>query len=276
MEVATVWLIATLSLTLLAVQEPQIPAPVGMVNDFANVIPAEQEAMIARVVEDVRARSGGEIAVVTLPTLGNREAQEVALRIGREWGVGAKGDVGDRARNAGTVILVAPKETNAGGRGQCFILTGRGTEGFIIDADAGTWCREATAYFRNRDYGSGLELLTFRVAQDYATEFGFALDTALARQAPAPVAQRAARRGVSPLVLVFLFFVFMMIMGSISRRGGGGRGGRGGGGGFIPIFIPPTRGGWGGGGGGWGGGGGGFGGFGGGGGFSGGGGGSSW
>jgi uncharacterized protein len=270
-----VWLIATLSLTLLAVQEPQIPAPTGMVNDFANVIPAEQEALIDRIVENVRAQSGGEIAVVTLPSLGNREAQEVALRIGREWGVGARGEVGDRARNAGTVILVAPKETNDG-RGQCFILTGRGTEGFIIDADAGSWCREATAYFRTQDYGTGLELLTFRVAQDYATEFGFALDTALARLAPQPVAQRSAPRGVSPLVLIFLFFVFMMIMGSISRRGGGGGGRGGGGGGFIPIFIPTGRGGWGGGGGGWGGGGGGFGGFGGGGGFSGGGGGSSW
>src|SRR2546428_5246141 len=44
-------------------------------------------------------RSRGEIAVVTLPDIGDREPADVALQIGRQWGVGAKGAAGDPAKN---------------------------------------------------------------------------------------------------------------------------------------------------------------------------------
>jgi uncharacterized membrane protein YgcG len=46
-----------------------LPDPVGYVNDFADVIPAEQERQMSRIIDEVRARSGGEIVVVTLPSL---------------------------------------------------------------------------------------------------------------------------------------------------------------------------------------------------------------
>ena len=80
---------------------PAIPAPRGMVNDFANVIPPAQAARIEALVNDVRAKSGGEIAVVTMPDLGGRDVSEIALRIGREWKVGANTKIGDATRNAG-------------------------------------------------------------------------------------------------------------------------------------------------------------------------------
>ena len=68
-----------------------LPAPRGYVNDFANVIgPAYQDSLQA-VIDDVRGKSGGEIVVVTLPSLQGRDRDEVALQIGREWGVGKKG-----------------------------------------------------------------------------------------------------------------------------------------------------------------------------------------
>ena len=87
---------------------PQIPAPQGLVNDFANVIPAAGAARIERVVQDVRDKSKGEIAVVTLSDLGGRDPSEIALRIAREWKVGNLAAVGDQSRNAGVVILVVP------------------------------------------------------------------------------------------------------------------------------------------------------------------------
>src|ERR1044071_6615943 len=89
----------------------QLPAPTGYVNDFANVIPTDARARINAIVQDVRAKSGGEITIVTLTDLKGREASDVALQIGRQWGVGAKGGPGDKAKNAGVVILVVPKET---------------------------------------------------------------------------------------------------------------------------------------------------------------------
>jgi uncharacterized protein len=259
---------------LLLQQGPQIPPPQGLVNDFAHVIPPASSARIERILQDVRDKSKGEIAVVTLPDLGGRDASEVALRIGREWKVGNLAAIGERSRNAGVVVLLVPKETSSDGRGHCRIETGQGAEGFITDATAGEICREATPAFRQRDYGTGLELIAMRVAQRYAQEFGFSLDSSLAAPVTRTPARRQARRssgGINPIFyLLLLFFI-------LSLLGGGRRGGRRG---CLPIFIP-FGGFGGGGGGGWrgggfGGGGGGFGGFGGGGGFSGGGGGSDW
>ena len=260
-------------------QQPTIPAPTGLVNDFANVLDAATVERLTRIAEDVRTKSRGEMAIVTIPDLEGREAADVALRIGREWKVGKVGSPGDPTRNAGAVILLVPKETNSDNRGRCFVLTGQGTEGFITDATAGAICREATPAFIARDYASGLELVTLRVAERFATEFGFTLDTGLVSP-PVPVQRTEGSRGggVSPFVIFIIFWIVFAILSSASRRGR--RGKRSGCGGGVPIIIPMgggwhSRGGsWGGGG--FGGGGGGFGGFGGGGGFSGGGGGSSW
>jgi uncharacterized protein len=260
-------------------QQPPIPSPTGLVNDFAHVLDAATVERITRIAEDVRTKSRGEMAIVTLPDLEGRDVADVALRIGREWKVGKVGTPGDPTRNAGAVILLVPKETNSDNSGRCFVLTGQGTEGFITDATAGAICREATPYFRERDYASGLMLVTQRVAERFGTEFGFTLDTALAPPIQVEQPQRSSKGGgIPPFVYFIIFFVVMSILSNASRRGRRGRGGCGGGGG-LPIIVPmggfgSRGGGWGGGG--FGGGGGGFGGFGGGGGFSGGGGGSSW
>lgn len=270
-----------LALALLQASPVQLPQPTGVVNDFAHVLSADAVQQMTRIAEEVRQKSRGEMAIVTLPDLKGRAPEEVALQIGRQWKVGKVGTPGDPTRNAGAVILLVPKETSADGRGYCRIETGQGTEGFITDADAGDICREATPAFRNRDYSSGLALVTYRVAQRFAGEFGFSIDTSIAQPqmpeaAPQPVGNGRGGGGIPVFFWLILFFVIISFLGgSRGRR-------RGGCGGCIPIFIP-----WGGGGGGWGGGswggggfggggGGGFGGFGGGGGFSGGGGGSSW
>ena len=265
--------VALVAAAMLFQSDPQIPPPRGIVNDFANVIPAASAARIERIAQDVRDKSKGEIAVVTLSDLGGREPSDIALRIGREWKVGNMAAIGDRSRNAGVVILLVPKETSSDGRGHCRVETGQGAEGFITDATSGEICREATPAFMQRDYGTGLELVALRVAQRYAQEFGFALDTTL--EAPAMPVQRTrpSRRGgggINPIVLLIILFIVLSVLGGGRRRG------------CMPIFIPFGGFGGGGGGGGWGGGGfgggggGGFGGFGGGGGFSGGGGGSNW
>ncbi len=272
----------------LPAQGPALPErPTGFVNDYASLLPPEKAALLTRIATDVREKSGGDIAVVTLADLEGREPSEIALRIGRTWGVGGKAELGDRANNAGVVILVVPKETNSSGRGACRIEVARGSEGFLTDAEAGDICRSAVPLFQQRDYAGGLQLVTTAVAQAFAQEFGFQLDTTIV-----PIRRRAAQpaNDVSPFLVLLLIFVAIAVVSAIARRGGGGGGGfRGGGGLGVPpvIFLPPigggrssgwSGGGWGSGGGFGGGGGGfgGFGGFGGGGGFSGGGGGSDW
>ena len=277
-------------LLLQAIQVPSPPRGYGtetaeIVVDQANVLTPEDEALINRIAFDVKRKSGGEIAVVTLPDVGQRDGSDVALEIGRQWGVGANAEIGQATRNAGVVILLVPKETSSDGQGRCRIQTGRGTEGFILDADAGTICRSATPLFQQRAYSEALVLVTSRVAEEFAREFGFALDTTLVapRQTyEQPTGYQVRQRGINPATLLMIFVVLMFVFGAMG--GGRGRGRRGGCGGCMPIFLPfpmggggyHRGGGWGGGGFGGGFGGGGFGGFGGGGGFSGGGGGSNW
>lgn len=241
-------------------QGVQVPAPRGFVSDFAEVIGPADEARIERLADRVRAASRGEIAVVTLADIAGRDVGDVALGIGREWGVGAKAPVGDRARNAGVVVLLVPRETSSDGRGYISIQVGQGAEGFITDGMAGDMRREATPLLQSGAYGPALALISARLAERYAAEFGFDLDSTLVPPRRAP-----ATDGIPPVWILLSFIALVVVLNAVgkNRRGGGL---------VLPIPIPMgrRRGGWGGGFGG-GGFGGGFGGFGGGGGFSGGG-----
>lgn len=259
-------------------QQP-LPKPVGYVNDFAHVLTPEAAATIESLALRVNAATRGDMVVVTLSDLGGRPVEEVALRLGREWKIGADAAIGDAARNAGVVILLVPKETSSDGRGYCRIEVGQGAEGFITDATSGALCREQTPLFRAQNYSAALVQLSAEVADRYAKAFGVTLDSL-------PIKRRASQSDDDgQLATILLLIVVTFIVIGMNRRGRGGN--RGGCVGCMPLVIPGP--GWGsgnrhdpwggGGGGGWGGGGfggGGFGGFGGGGGFSGGGGGSSW
>ena len=277
-----------------ALQAIQIPSPprgfspteAEVVVDAANVVSASVETQINRIAFAVKQGSGGEIAVATLRDIGQRDPADVALQIGRQWGVGAQAEAGDPRRNAGVVILVVPKETSSDGRGRCRIEVGRGAEGFITDGDAGQLCRDAIPAFQRQNYGEAMLFLVSGVASAYAREFNIALDTLIAPNVRSRLERPSAPVSIRPpaglsFETLFLLAIFGIIF--ISALSRGGRRGRRGCGGCLPIFLPfpvgggyHRRGGWGGGGFGGGFGGGGFGGFGGGGGFSGGGGGSSW
>jgi uncharacterized protein len=279
---------------LLALQAIQVPAPprgfsptaAEVVVDGANVLSADAEATINRIAFGLKQRTGGELAVATLSDIGQRDVADVAREIGRQWGVGARAEPGDRVRNAGVVIVVVPKETSSDGRGRCRIEVGRGAEGFITDSDAGALCRSVIPIFQRQDYSEATLALAVGVATEFAREFNISMDSlvgpGIARDvAPAaPPIRIRTPGGIPPQTLFLLALIAIIFISSMTR---GRRGRRSGCGGCLPIFLPfPVGGGyrsrgWGGGGFGGGGfGGGGFGGFGGGGGFSGGGGGSSW
>jgi uncharacterized protein len=143
------WLAAGISVA--SAQAPlSIPAPRGHVNDFASVLAPAEVQQMETLARYVREKSGGEIAIVTLPDIGGRDVAQVALQIGREWKVGAKAEIGDQRRNTGIVVLLVPRETNSDGRGYIRIEVGNGAEGFIPDAAAGRIRDEGTEYFRAR------------------------------------------------------------------------------------------------------------------------------
>ena len=80
------------------------------------------------------------------------------------------------------ILLVVPKETSSDGQGHVRTEVGFGAEGFITDATTGQFRDEAIPFFRQRDYGDGIELMTLRIAQRFANEFNFQVDSSF--QAP--------------------------------------------------------------------------------------------
>src|SRR5881296_2485943 len=178
---------AMLQLTaLLLVAQIQLPPPRGYVNDFAGALDSPSVAHMEAVIGEVRVKTRGEIAVVTLPDIADRPAADVALEIGRRWGVGAKGEAGDPAKNLGVVVLLVPLKNHRAGTGQIFIATGRGAEGFLADARVGRIRDAMVPYLAREEYGAGLARGVDLIAQAFAEEFG----VTLSGEPPPPLPER--------------------------------------------------------------------------------------
>ncbi|MEO7985398.1 MAG: TPM domain-containing protein [Gemmatimonadales bacterium] len=259
----------------LSAQNPGIdslfPAqPVGLVNDVASVIDPGSSASMEDLLARLRTATGAEVAVVTLPTIGDYSPNEVGVDIIRRWGIGARADVGDARRNAGLVVLLVPKQAGTPNSGKIYVAVGQGLEGVITDAESGRVSDLMLPQLRDGQYGPALVTGVQSLVSTIARAFGVT-DSTLAGASPQEAVKGPASKLLSllPLLLFIVFMVLSNVGRGRRRRGvywgagpwiGGGWGGGGfGGGGF--------------GGGGFGGGG--FGGFGGGGGASGGGGGRS-
>jgi uncharacterized protein len=225
------------------------PNPPRLVNDFANVMSADERAQLERKLVAFDDSTSNQIAIVTLRTLNGFPIEEYALRTLRDWGIG-------NARTNNGVLIVAAIDDR-----KVRIETGYGLEGAIPDITASAIIRNDIApSFRDGNYFEGFSRATESIIQAAAGEY------------KAPRERATGGPGMGGLVLAAI--VLIIIFSSINRRGSGGGGfmsRRGFRGGLGPlIFLPGMMGrgrGGGFGGGGFGGGGfggGGFGGFGGG------------
>lgn len=251
-----------------------IPAqPTGFVTDAAHLLDDATRSSLEARLQRLKDLTGAELAVVTLPTIGDYDPADVARDIGRMWKVGADAPIGSKLRNAGAVLLLVPHTSDH--KGQFYISPGMGLEGTITDAKAGDIRDAALPLLGQRQYGAALDMATSTMADLIARDLGVDDSTLLRRTAPR--AEVRSRVNYAKIIVYAVLFIIWLV--SIALRNRGGRGGRGGGSGFgsgwlLPYMIGRSFGGGGFGGGGFGGGGGGgggFGGFGGGGGFSGGG-----
>ncbi|HET6527895.1 MAG TPA: TPM domain-containing protein [Balneolaceae bacterium] len=235
-----------------AAQELPFPSkPVGMVNDFAEIIPANQQQQLETKLRNYRDTTTNVLAIATLPDLKGYNAQRVGTYLFNEW------QMWHEKRYNGVLILVAPQEQRVR------IEVGYGLEGAITDIMAGRIIRQLIApEFKQGDFYEGLDKATSAMISLAAGEY------------EGNLTERRASNGndIASFIIFVLFMVFVVY--SSSRRGGGKGDGDGKGGRRRTlgpaglIFLGTGLGGFGGGrGGGFGGGGGGFGGFGGGGGF---------
>ena len=138
-------LLLTLAFVPLARGVKNLPAPQGLINDFAGIIPPSYEEKMNLLAREVLNKTGATLTVVTFKDIGGADIDEFTNRLYEKWGVGKKGE--DR----GVMILVALKER------RLRLEVGYGLEGIIPDGLAGQIRDQAMVpYLKKGEYGLGI------------------------------------------------------------------------------------------------------------------------
>jgi uncharacterized membrane protein YgcG len=139
-----------------------IPPHTGFITDAAHVLDSATTTKLHSIAATTQTNLGGDIAVVTLPSIGDFPPNEVAMTIGRTWGVGGKGPAGTPQRNLGVVVLLVPRTNQH--KGECFVAPGLGAEGFITDYRSAELCRNHLDELKAGSYNTALLGITTAVA----------------------------------------------------------------------------------------------------------------
>jgi uncharacterized protein len=201
------------------------------------VIEPATEARIAALVQELRDRTGAEIAVVTVETTAPLDDFTYAMRIADAWKPGRKRE------DTGVVFLVATRDR------KLRVLVGYGLEGILPDGLVGEIeDREVVPAFRAGRIDEGIWRGVAELARRIAAARGVTLSGAPPRASGPPSAPGAAPGWVSLLVvlLVVVLVLYQAARPSRFRRGRGadypfwgggfGSGGFGGGGGGFGGF----------------------------------------
>lgn len=211
-----------LQLTVLAQSVPPRPNPPRLVNDLAGLLRPDEVAQLERKLVAYNDSTSSQIAVVTVPSLGDYEIAGYAQQLYETWGIGQKNN------NNGVLILIAKQERKVR------IQPGYGLEGAIPDALAKRIITSTlTPAFKENRYYEGL---------DRATDQLIAL--AKGEYKADPATQPRSRRSSSDdsgggwmfWVVIGALLLFILLR----NRGGGNSGGRrnrGFGGAMIPPII---------------------------------------
>jgi uncharacterized protein len=197
------------------------PEPVGFVNDFAGFISPDTERVLDGIAREVKAKTGAELAVVTIRTTGGEDIEEYAVGLFMDWGIGREG------RDDGLLLLIAVDDK------QMWIKPGYGLEGAVTDAFAHrVYYDVLRPAFRAGNQDAGLIRATEMLARKILAESGETLSyedslgTAATRTLDRSRSRRDGNRLFIGLVWVlFPIFIFLLlIVSAVSRSMRGGRG----------------------------------------------------
>jgi uncharacterized protein len=207
--------------------EDRFPRPRGTVSDFAEIIPAPDEARIAFVCNELEEKTSAEIAVVTMPDIGGQSEELYATDLFRSWGIGKRG------RDNGILLFLTLAER------RFRIETGYGLEGLLPDGRLGQIAdQKIIPFFRQGQYGEGFYSGVAVIAEIIAADAGVQL--ALEGHPPAPPPEDEQTRGFRIPVFLIILIIFMifggrrgllpfLLFGGIPKGGGFGGGFKGGG-----------------------------------------------
>ncbi len=118
----------------------------GRVVDAANMLSPEIEKRLTEKLEMAEMAYGPQMVIATTPSLNGQEIATYSLDLARAWGVG------DKQRNDGLILLIAPNER------QARIEVGYGLEGSFSDEFSGAVLREnILPHFGKGEFEAGVE-----------------------------------------------------------------------------------------------------------------------
>ncbi len=212
------------------------PALSGRVVDGANIIPPEIESQLDARLAGLETQSRRQLVVVTLPSLQGYEISDYGYQLGRHWGIG------DKQRNDGALLIVAPKERKVR------IEVGYGLEPVLTDGLSSLIIsQQILPRFKAGDMPGGI----VAGADAIVTQLTLPEDEARKIAAEAKPERGQLKDNLVPMIFWLAMMFFFLVLPAI-RRARGGQAYRSGS--AWPVVV------WGGGSGGFGSGGGGFGG----------------
>lgn len=221
-----------------AVLQAQYPKTRGWVTDEAGLMGSAEKRRIEVLAQELKQKTGAELAVVTVKDMGGDAIEPYAARLFERWGIG------DRDKNTGVLFILAMAER------RFRIEVGYGLEAILPDGRVGQIRDDfMAADFKAGRYGAGFLNGVRAVASVIAYDAGVTL-ASIDRNPPVrrPVRRSSRRsRSGSPLGIILVIFLLIVTRGRIlpwlflsGMMGGGSRGGYSssgfGGGGFGGGF----------------------------------------
>jgi uncharacterized protein len=223
-----------------ATNDSSLPAPTGMVNDFANIIDDSVQAQIEQKLRDFKVKTNPqvEIAVVTVETTGERPIFDYSLALARGWKIGSKED-----DNPSALLLIAVNDR------KYYTQVSKDLEDELTDAIVGQLQRQyLVPAFKAGNYTKGVNDTIDAYIRTIEQRASAPSSSAT------PTQTKSSRGGIGTRTICCLvvIVIILLIIFSSSGRGGGGTGSSrrdrdrwrsGGFGGIAPVIF------WGGGGG---------------------------
>ncbi|QKG58603.1 TPM domain-containing protein [Hymenobacter sp. BRD128] len=123
---------------------PARPVPFTFVTDKASLLSAGDAKKLENGLRSYAEKTGAQVVVVTVPSLGGRSVADYGRALGTAWGVG------QRDKNNGVVVLVASQEHKV------TIQPGSGLASVITPAVTSRIIGEMTPAFKQNNYFQGL------------------------------------------------------------------------------------------------------------------------
>lgn len=174
--------------------------PVGMVNDFADMLTSSEEQRLEQKLTNYRDTTTNVIAIATLESLEGYSEEEIATTLFNNW------RMWEGERYNGVLILVSEQDR------RMQIEVGYGLEGAIPDAMANrVYADILVPSFRAGDFYGGLDQATNVLIDLAAGEFsGF------------PESRSSGDEGFPiDVLIIFIIIIFILV-----TRGKGGKGGK--------------------------------------------------